>query len=372
MRRAGWVLAAAAVLAATGLVFLAPTGGAGSSALGRGAEGWLVARLYLAARGAEPHLLDRPFSPAEVSPVLVVTLPWSRGALTADPEPLRQWVEAGGILLLAYTGRSDRLEERRLLETFGIETQQARRAPPWGPFAWRRWADEEWTLAPTPAVAAAARPLVVRARERLPSPPAAALVLYRRPETGAAAIWSLPVGEGRLVVMPADALANARLAAPGNADLLETLLAWYPERWSFDEYHHGLVHPDVAATTAPPLAFDLFVLHLGLLYLLAVAALSRRFGPAWREPPARSGSAGAFLVGLGRLHDRLGHHAAVAERLVARARELEPHLAFGAELAPRAARVAGGRELVAIAREVAGIRAASRFQTGRSRARSNR
>jgi hypothetical protein len=157
------------------------------------------------------------------------------------------------------------------------------------------------------------------------------------------------------VLLPADALANARLANPGNADLAETLIGWLGKHWTFDEFHHGLVDPAAAAGVAPPLAYDLFAAHLVVLYLLAVAALARRFGPAWREPAVRAGSAGAFLLGLGRLHDRLGHHSQAAQRLLARARELQPDLALPDGFDERARR-AGAAELVAIARAVTASR----------------
>ena len=69
-----------------------------------------------------------------------------------------------------------------------------------------------------------------------------------------------------------------------------------------------------------------------------------------------TGSAGAFLLGLGALHHRLGHHAEAARRLLERVRELDRDADFPAELDRRAA-AAGPRELVALAREVARRRA---------------
>jgi hypothetical protein len=361
MRRAGWGFLALAVAVVAALALFGSVEGAGPSTLSRGPDGWLAARHYLEQRGVEVRLLDRRFSPEEVAPVLVTTLPWSRIALGADHAALVSWVEGGGTLVVGYTGRARRQDEESLFEAFGLPTDRARPDPPCGPFAWRRWARETWSLAPAGPLSGAA-PLVVRARDRLPSAPPRAEALFRRPETGAAAVFALSRGDGRLLLLPADAFANARLAEAGNADLLETLAGWLGASWSFDEYHHGLTSPEAAADLAPPLAFDLFALHLALLYLLAVAALARRFGPAWREPVARSGSAGSFLVGLGRLHDRLGHHPEAAGRLVARALELEPSLALPADLAARAER-ARARDLLAIAGEVARARRRRRSGT---------
>ena len=53
---------------------------------------------------------------------------------------------------------------------------------------------------------------------------------------------------------------------------------------------------------------------------------------------------------------RLGHHAAAALRLLERARELDPGADLPADLDRRAA-IAGPRELVELAREVADRRA---------------
>jgi hypothetical protein len=68
-----------------------------------------------------------------------------------------------------------------------------------------------------------------------------------------------------------------------------------------------------------------------------------------------TGSAGSFLLGLGVLHHRLGHHAEAARRLLERTRELHRDLDLPAELDRRAAS-AGPRELVALARDVASRR----------------
>ena len=64
-----------------------------------------------------------------------------------------------------------------------------------------------------------------------------------------------------------------------------------------------------------------------------------------------SGSTRTFLLGLGSLHDRLGHHGEAAELMVRRARELQPRMKLveagsattGAELADLGARVARGQ-----------------------------
>jgi hypothetical protein len=105
-------------------------------------------------------------------------------------------------------------------------------------------------------------------------------------------------------------------------------------------------------TAALGRTLDLILLHLTVLYLAAVLALARPFGPAWSPPPVVTGSTGAFLLGLGAIHHRLGHHREAAERLLARVRELDRDLVLPAGLAHRAGE-AGAGGFVALAREVA-------------------
>jgi hypothetical protein len=155
--------------------------------------------------------------------------------------------------------------------------------------------------------------------------------------------------------VPADAFANARLGkagSAGNADLLETLRRQLGDEWTFDEYHHGFTGRPLLETVALGRTLDLILLHLTVLYLAAVLVLARPFGPAWSPPPVVTGSAGAFLLGLGAIHHRLGHHREAAKRLLARVRELDRELPLPAALDARADD-AGARGFVALAREVA-------------------
>jgi hypothetical protein len=134
--------------------------------------------------------------------------------------------------------------------------------------------------------------------------------------------------KGRLVVLPAELLCNARLREPGHAALLETLHAELAAPWRFDEYHHGIGEVEAgAASPATGRGLDLLLLQLLLLYAMAALSLARRLGPAWREAPPLAGSAGGFLMRLGALHHGLGHHAEGAALLVRRARELDRRLA---------------------------------------------
>jgi len=98
------------------------------------------------------------------------------------------------------------------------------------------------------------------------------------------------------------------------------------DEWVFDEYHHGLVNAELAAERGSSFAWDLFMLHLAVFYVLGLFATARRFGPAWRERGVITGSTSAFLRNLGALHGQLGHHQAAARLLAQRTRELDPTL----------------------------------------------
>ncbi|HEX9942751.1 MAG TPA: DUF4350 domain-containing protein [Thermoanaerobaculia bacterium] len=349
-------LTAAAALAVLVLGIVLVAGGRGEargSALSRGPNGWLAARRYLEARGARVRLLAAPLDRFEGGGALVVTFPWQHGFSGEAGEQIEEHLRRGGNLVLAYSGESGNAGEIVALAGLGLSLREVRRAV-LDPLRWRRFAREEWDLRPDRSVGAAA-PVRVWAPRWAPELPREARVIFRSPR-GGPAVAVLERHRGRIWLLPADALANARLANPGNAGLLETLRRRLGDRWTFDEYHHGLSARRPAETEALGRTLDLVLLHLGILYLAALLSLSRRFGPAWSEPPVRTGSAGSFLLGLGALHHRLGHHREAARRLLERARELDRNLVLPADFDRRAGS-AGARDLVELAREVARLRA---------------
>ena len=91
---------------------------------------------------------------------------------------------------------------------------------------------------------------------------------------------------------------------------------------------------------------------LALIYGVAVLALARRLGPAWRERPPLAGNAASFLLRLGALNHRLGHHRAGSELLLRRASELDRRFAADAELVALAGR-GDAASLVEVGRRVA-------------------
>lgn len=342
------------VLVCIGLtIFLSRPGEARGSVLSRGPNGWLAARKYLEARGARVKLLDEPLDGFKGRGVLVSSFPWQTGVTAEAGEQIEAHLRRGGNVLLAYSGELGNGGEMVAFEGLGLRLGETRRAV-LNPLRWRQFAREEWDLRPAGDLAGG-ESVRVWAPRWTPAMPNEERVILRSPKGGPAGAV-LKRYEGRLWLVPADALANSRLANPGNADFLETLRRRLGDDWTFDEYHHGLASPRPVESAALGRTLDLILLHLAVLYVVALLTLSRRFGPAWSEPPVVTGSAGSFLLGLGALHNRLGHHAGAAARLLERARELDRNLVLPADLDRRAAG-AGPRELVELAREVARLRA---------------
>jgi hypothetical protein len=278
--------------------------------------------------------------------VLIVSFPWQRVIPGERLRALDDHLLAGGTLLVAYTGQILSVAETLVVESLGLSWQEVEGQLTLDPWRWRAQAGHEWLLEPDARMADA--PSVrVSAQGRVPVAPTSARILFRHGELSV--IFSYPRGRGEVIVLPAQVLANGRLAADGNADLLEALrVRLAPAQWIFDEYHHGL-----SAATSPEAermgrVFDLYLAHLALAYILGVLTLARRFGPAWVEAPATTGSVGSFLVGLGALHHRLGHHREAADLMVSRAIELDPRVQIA-----RTPGAVGKDELVRVGKEVA-------------------
>ncbi len=321
---------------------------ASASALSVGSRGLFVARRYLEERGYEVSLLDRPLAEAEPAEVLVLAFPWQRRAGASERAGAQRQLLRGGTVVLAYSGEGESQGEEEALDWLGLPRERIREDAPLGFLAWRTFANEEWTL--QTAQDLAAPPVRISALSHAPQAPAEAQVLYVGP-SGKALAFVFPYLNGRVFVLPAEAFSNARIGHHGNADFLESLASTLGGRWSFDEYHHGLSAPLTPEQQRPRFAFDLFLLQLGILYALVLWQLARSFGPVWSESPVVSGSTRTFLLGLGALHDRLGHHGEAAELMVRRARELQPRMELtetgpaktGAELADVGRRVARGQ-----------------------------
>ncbi|MEM6794430.1 MAG: hypothetical protein AAF725_10650 [Acidobacteriota bacterium] len=376
-----------------------------SSSLSRGPGGLWALRAYLEGRGVEVLTLYAPLFTAEgegggggLGPeeieTLVLALPWQRPPSLELRRQLLRYLEsgrggAGGDLILAYDGRS-RLDatEQLLLEILAVDPRvEPRPEPPLAPASWLAYRRAVWRLE-APASSAGRASTSPEPGRPAPDPPELEAVRFipAAPAFGAEVDYVLPAElslsgrevplvfsferqGSRITVLPAAALRNASIQAGGNLALVETLIARHGRSWTFDEYHHGLVRPELLERSAGSYAWDLFIAHLLLLYVLGLVAVGRRFGPVWRERRAHSGSTPDFLHHLGVLHHQLGHHRGAARQMLERARALRPSLQ-GADLDPEG--VSSGADLVAFASRLEEVRAvaASRGPAPRTPGRS--
>jgi hypothetical protein len=334
-------------MVAAGALLLGTEPSANSSSLSRAHGGWLAARRYLEEMGTQVALIDHDLDLDEplVGGVLVLAFPWQNGVLDDVREAAEAHLRRGGSVIVAYSDRPEPMQSV-LVHSLGMDWDERRRRPPLRPTSWRAYAREEWVLrAPPPAAGREAR---VSACRKVPGLPVRATVLLRDAQQRAVA-FVFPRHRGRVVVVPADLFTNARLANPGNADVLESLRQDLDGPWLFDEYHHGLRAAPGPGQKGPQRALLLYVLQVALVYTLCALAVTRRFGPAWHEGTAAGGSTAVFLLGLGALHDRLGHHREAGRLLVMRAHELDPRVRLPS-VEPR-----DGKELLALARRVGAL-----------------
>ena len=352
MKRRVWlVLAVVAVAAAVGALLAGRRLDAAGSTLSRGGSGWMLARTYLARRGTATALLDGPLAEAgEPRGTLVIAFPWQSRHFDFDSHALIAHLRAGGDVLIAYAAEQPvpAPAELAVLSVLGVKMEPVKGELPLAPWRWRTVTSKPWEVQPAErwksarAAAAAAKAagedgISMRRPRWLPVLDRDDALLLAHGESVVGAAWR--ERRGRVVVLPAELLANARLREPAHAALLETLRGWLSSPWRFDEYHHGLgATSQQAEPSVTQRGLDLLLLQLLLLYLVAALALSRRLGPAWRETPPLAGSAGGFLLRLGALHHRLGHHDEGAALLLRRAAELDRRLPVTPGLRQLAAR----------------------------------
>jgi hypothetical protein len=349
MSRRWWLVLTTAVVSGVILVAILSSDhvGAGPSVLSHGPYGWLVAQRYLSSRGAVIELGNRPINQAVFSEVLVVTFPAQRSLSDEELSSISSYLRGGGALVYAYSPSDPAPSEVAFLRWLELGIRSIGGRPPTNPLDWWRKASQVWEALPAAELDYRDHPLQMLAPRWVPENDDAEVLYYGNDETPVVMTYEL--GRGTVTVLPSEALANSRISNHGNADLMETLYQRLGRSWRFDEYRHGLVSPDFVPDRSPQRAFDLLGLHLVLCYLLAITALARRFGPAWKEDRLTFGSTAAFLIGLGHLHDRLGHHSEAARLLTKRAGELNSRLNIPSD--PPAGKI-GRRQLLALAQEI--------------------
>jgi hypothetical protein len=352
-RRWSWGLgvAALALLLLLAGLLSSVTATSGASAASPGRLGWLATRRYLELAGVAPTLRDTPLAGTAPGGTLVTAYPasglWSDDELIA----LDLFMTRGGTFLYAYSGRPS-LTEELLARHLGLVSTKRRSNPNLDPRAWLSFERETWELR-AEKTDSKLPGIVITAPHEAPRAPSTAHVLLRGPG-GEVCGFAVARGRGRLLVLPAEALANCRISRAGNPDLLAELIATLPRPWQLDELRHGLVAGGGAHAGNPSSrAFDTLLWQLAIGYLLALVALGRRFGPPWTEMHRTSGSVVPFLLGLGRLHDRLHHHRDAAAAMLRHARDVDPRLDTAAVETAAATTVDDAEHLVDLARELA-------------------
>lgn len=298
------------VVALTAVVVVltqAPDAG-GASSLSRRSGGWLAMRRTLEARGDRVDLLDHDIDRPLGGTALVLAFPRAGFDLSNVEKALDAHLHGGGSVLFAYS-KDPSFSEERVAKALGLDQGERRERPPVNPLRFRRYAKEEWLLTPEGASGPAVPSIRVWPSSRAPLPPNGASILARDPKGRAAAFAYARADRGRVVVVPSDALSNARIDAAGNVALLEAVRRQLGPWWSFDEYHHGLRPPLTAEGRLSRNVVVLWLLQAAFVYGLVVFGVMRRFGPSWVEPTPSAVGTTTFLLGLGRLHDELGHHA---------------------------------------------------------------
>lgn len=322
------MVAGITLLALLALVMLAPSdGSAHGSSLSASATGWLAARTYLEQSGDGVKVLDRPLDADELEGSALTLIapfqrPFEEGQLGVVDEHLRR----GGVVIYGYGGEAPGFAEKQLRENLDLErVATLRGSPPLTPTAWWRFHGERWTLKPESGSGSLGE-VDLPALEQVPSAPSGAEIHVRAPgDEGVPLVFVFERRGGRVLVLPAAALENAAIALAGNLELLEWLRQEAEGFFLFDELRHGVLDAALVRRQASR-GWNLFLVQLALLYLAALWALGRSFGPRWREQPTRHGSIAVFLRQVGQLHARLGHHRAAAKLLVDRSRQLDRNL----------------------------------------------
>jgi len=355
LKKLGWLAALVAGICLLAILFAPRSGSAGPSSLSASKSGWAAARRYLELEACRSSSNGRPLSSAHLEGTLVIALPEDGLRETEDLAAMVRHVRAGGDILLAFSGERPRPGERSLFDSLGLKLQQVRGDPPLSPARWYRYVTAVWDLQ-AEEEPETVRPVRVHAPRWIPSARGSAQVLYRGPEKEPM-VFLFRFGRGRVVVVPADALSNSRLSNPGNADLLESLRASLGPQLVFDEYTHGYSTPGVERGISP-FPFDLLVAQLGLLYLLAVLALSWGFGATWKQTAPRTGSTASFLTGLASRHRQLKHFRRAAELLLSRVRQLDPSIPDPGDV--HLERISDEKTFLEFARRVSSLKGAAR------------
>ena len=322
------------------LALLMQGSGAEGSTLGRGAGGWLGVFAVLEQRGLGVERLDRRLQSlvgpsdapqtersTEYAPdksTLVTVFPWQSGIAIPDIGALSRHLRDGGRVVIGYTGAELAWTERFFLDDLGIAQDDLDLETSLIPWKW--WSEQKGERLRTAGRLELPEEPEVERLHWVPEAPGEGLgeVLLETQDGHAALTRRRQLG-GEIWLVPTSLFANGYLSRVGNSATLLTLAPSWGEHLIFDELHHGLVgERGTEETTTSQGSFDATLLQLGLVYVVALVAFAWRFGPSWPPRLPSRDSHREFLIGIGGVHERLGHDVDAARTLVDRASHYWP------------------------------------------------
>jgi hypothetical protein len=266
-------------------------------------DGAKALRLWLADLGyAVDDRLQSAFQPPDDAAVALVLEPVF-SVVTQEFAALEQWVEGGGLLVVAGDG----IGAGSLLRRFGfqlapLDAASDTPALPQTPL---------WTSPPLVAAEPRARYHLQSARSDFVTHLAVA---------GRPVVVSFPLGEGRVILSSsARPFSNAGLRSPGNAALALNVASAGSRSGAiwFDEWHHGLRDTPEEQIAGPgqwlrrTRAGQGVLLFAGLLFA-ALVLRGRHFGPSLPLPASASRRAPLeYLTAVAQLGRRAGHRRAM-------------------------------------------------------------
>ena len=275
--------------------------------------------------------------PADVS--LVLAFPATMGVATRL-ESLGAELRDGRTVLVLYSGLPLAFEESAFLADLGVGLRDLDKRSRLAPWSW--WRDRRQGHAHRlHGVGVGAGPSVSTGLEAWSDPmraivdPAADCEQLAeflgprskdlRPEGRALSVARCPVGEGRLLLAPTSMLANARLRGDGNLHVAAALAAELGNQVRFLEARSTVRSAALDARAGDARrTLNLVAGQLALLYLVALLALARGFGPRWPPLNQPADAQRGFLLSVGALHRRIGDFGLAARTLRERWLEYDP------------------------------------------------
>ncbi len=333
----GGLFVALALFIALGPGRAASVSGFGASSHVSGPRGALALYRWIEALGYDVQRLQyrERFAPDPQAAMLIVLAPAERYTLD-EAAAVAEWVEAGGVLVLADDRPGQLAGAAPLFRAFDLELVAL---PP------------EQMPEPAPVLQPAfsappARAVVAGAAAALRTTRADAVPLVG--STAAPLVLGLPYGSGYVFASAAlYPFTNNGLDAGDNAAMVLNMFRRAPPgaRVVFDEYHHGFISQPSLRTLLLGTPWGWAILYTALVLAAYLALTGRRFGrpTPLREEAARRSSA-EYLESMAGLLRRAGrrdalqaHYRAMFKRRLARASGLSPHLDDAAFLAALAA-----------------------------------